>query len=581
MKLSRTFQILLVVFLSLGLYYPLLFAPLNSLDDVQMVNEILNSGEVSFLQLLLPNASGHYYRPLVYYTFILDQPFWGLQASFMHLENVLWHTLNAVLVFLVAGKALGRYRLPQGGALAAALIFALHPINTEAVNWISGRTDLMAATFVLAALWALLQALETGRALWAMAGAFALLLGTLCKETALFFLPGALLVAVFWESQRGAPLRTLVQRFRARLAFFVPFVFSAVVYLALRHAALSQADHGTAMATGQVAGAVANPQTTLNDIVKALGFYIKKLFLPWPLNFAIIHVPEPYLVPGLLVLACCCYLLWRRDLVAAFFLISLSVLSPAFLVLITRMAWTPIAERYLYIPCAAFSIAVVLACQLAVQRWGGQKTLALLSLPLFAGAAWGTCQRNLVWQDNLALFDDAVRQTPDFAPARNELAGALIQHGRIAEGRSMLKKNRAEGSVKNWHLTVLNAAGAMSAEGDLEGARSLLTESLDPKSPNYGAFLKQLVGVDRKRLAEATDPAKVRQIRRELILNLDTLARLTGESTAWYQSGQVRLAAGERAEAAAAFERAYQTAPPGAAHRLPAKKLAESLTASR
>lgn len=575
MRLGRNFKILLVLLLVVGLYYPLLFAPFTSLDDLQMVNQILNAESSTFLQLLLPHSSGEYYRPLVYYSFVLDQPLWGLQAGFMHLENLLCHALNAVLVFLVAEKVLRRFNLPKGGALAAALLFGLHPINTEAVDWISGRTDLTAGTFVLAALWALLLALETHRVRWALAAAFACFLGTLCKETALFFLPGALAVLLFWETP--ASLQAMLRSFRERLGFFLPLLFSAVAYLYLRHAAHGKGDPGISMATGPLLGAAPHQQTLLKDVVKTLGFYAKKLFFPWPLNFAIIHVPDYYLIPGLLLLACCCYLLWRRDLVAALFLASLGLLSPAFLVLVSRMAWTPIAERYLYIPCAVFSIALVVAAQLAARRWGGGQLLPLLLVPALAAGLWGSFQRNLVWQDNLALFSDAVRQSPDFAPARNELASALISHGRIAEGRSMLKQNRVGNSIKNWHLTVLNAAGAMAADGDLEGARAQLTQSIDPKSPNYDSYLKLLISIDRQRLGKASDPRKVHELRRELSRNLDILAQRTGDSSTWYRSGQVHLAAGERPEAAAAFQRAYQTAPANAPYRLPAAKLAESL----
>src|SRR5690242_10177233 len=68
----------------------------------------------------------------------------------MHLENVLFHLLNVLLLFAVAR----RYAPEQEGrppllALTAALLFALHPINAEAVNWISGRSDLIACFFVL------------------------------------------------------------------------------------------------------------------------------------------------------------------------------------------------------------------------------------------------------------------------------------------------------------------------------------------------------------------------------------------------------------------------------------------------
>ena len=90
----------------------------------------------------------HYYRPLITLSFFLDMQIWGLQPLGFHLTNVLAHAAVTLAVLAVARRALG-------GAPAAticALAFALHPLHTESVSFVSGRTDVIATFFFLLAL---------------------------------------------------------------------------------------------------------------------------------------------------------------------------------------------------------------------------------------------------------------------------------------------------------------------------------------------------------------------------------------------------------------------------------------------
>src|SRR6266545_3242341 len=83
--------------------------------------------------------ASHYYRPLVTLTFFLDLQIWGLRPLGFHLTNVLAHLAVTLAVLAVARRAL------QGEltAVACALVFALHPLHTESVSFVSGRTDVV------------------------------------------------------------------------------------------------------------------------------------------------------------------------------------------------------------------------------------------------------------------------------------------------------------------------------------------------------------------------------------------------------------------------------------------------------
>ena len=84
-----------------------------------------------------------YYRPVTTLSYVLDYWIWGLQPFGYHLTNVLLHASCSVWVGLI----LMRLEFDSGPAILAALLFAVHPIHTESVAWISGRTDLLAFFF--------------------------------------------------------------------------------------------------------------------------------------------------------------------------------------------------------------------------------------------------------------------------------------------------------------------------------------------------------------------------------------------------------------------------------------------------
>src|SRR5262249_13320315 len=81
------------------------------------------------------------YRPLTIFSFSLEYPIWGVWAPGFRITNLLLHTLNGWLVFLLARGLLGS----PTAALASAVVYLIHPIQTEAVVSIVGRSELLAA----------------------------------------------------------------------------------------------------------------------------------------------------------------------------------------------------------------------------------------------------------------------------------------------------------------------------------------------------------------------------------------------------------------------------------------------------
>jgi len=93
---------------------------------------------------------GRYYRPVVSATYAIDYSIWGLDPYGFHLTNVIIHIIACLLLFKIFSILFWRYKYRNLFSLFATLIFAVHPIHTEAVSWISGRTDSFVTMFFFA-----------------------------------------------------------------------------------------------------------------------------------------------------------------------------------------------------------------------------------------------------------------------------------------------------------------------------------------------------------------------------------------------------------------------------------------------
>lgn len=577
MQLSNRYKILFILFVVLGVYYPVIFAGANSIDDQRMLLQLADIEQVDWKGLFLPSG-GFYYRPLLMLSFIADKFLWDLTPSFMHLENVLIHAANAVLVFVLANrffteKELLKYELP----LICALLFALHPINTEPVVWISGRTDPLACLFVLLSLLSLLKGLDNNRYSYLFLSSVLLLLGCMSKEVAVFFLPGACLMMLYWHQQQSGG-QNLLQLLRDKswqlLALLTPFFLAGSVYALLRlfsHRSNSK---------GILSVFEGNPHDLFNTvrvIFKVFGFYVKKLFLPLPLNFAIIQFNHNYVWLGIGTFFLLFYIAWRRTMISALFLTTFFLIIPAILVSLSHIAWTPVAERYLYLPTVFFVIGMVSCAQSGLSRINRAAWILPVFLIILLPAAYFSEQRIIIWQDNLTLYQDTFEKSPDFLLLRNELAIALIHKGKTDEARLQLETAKKLDPKKTNVLIYVNQAMSKMQQGKLLEARAVLLETFTEKKSANAEVLKVLAKIDESRLfkLKGKNPQERRDIYREIMDTHDHLYRKTKDPVSLYRGGQMALFLGETKMAGDYFAKAYQAAPDGTYFKPAAKKLAE------
>ncbi|MEE2828699.1 MAG: hypothetical protein VX498_05900, partial [Myxococcota bacterium] len=310
-----------------------------------------------------------YYRPLFLLSLGLDGLLWPGSASGFHAQSIGWH-LVAVLFFFLLLRSLFR----SGPALLGAVIFGLHPIQSEAVAWISARSDPMAAAFMFAGLWLLLPA-RPGRPRLVLGGLL-LLLAMLCKETAVaaFVLLVGLDFARWGRPQAGAR--------------YLAAGLAAVSWFGLR----------------SLAG-LSGPSLSLLDPtegVRVLVVYLARIVWPWPLRVGR-HLQELDTAPGEWAAAGLCtvlllVLIYRgRRWAVAGLLFALATFLP---VLLSIEAHGQLGERYLYLPVAGVGLALAGV----FSRWAPYRLLAGLALLVGLAGALGVSLRLPDWRDSESLW---------------------------------------------------------------------------------------------------------------------------------------------------------------------------------
>ena len=154
-------------------------------DDFAQIGKILGGD----LSVVWGKAHGGFFRPLFILSYLIDIKIWGARPLGFHLTNVVLHSLNAFLTFILSLRMVESLKLTAGTkraiAIGAGALFLLHPSHTEAVSWISGRADLIATFFCLASLLSYLAYARTKRTSQLALSLLCFALALLAKESAI------------------------------------------------------------------------------------------------------------------------------------------------------------------------------------------------------------------------------------------------------------------------------------------------------------------------------------------------------------------------------------------------------------
>ncbi len=572
MRVKNRYLILALVSLTLSVYYSAIFGGVNSVDDVHIIDVYGVNGHVTLKDILMP-GKGFYFRPLVELSYYLDSRLWGLEKSFLHLENIILHTLNAVLVYLVSARVF-RITGRKSASLPflSAALFALHPVNTEAVSWIAGRTDPLAAFFVLSSTLFLMDYLENNRISAFLLSLAFLFTGLFAKESVIVFLPAVFFFLFARPNVVGEGRPDKCSNRKKILLVAVSTIVAVTLFLVW----FSGKKAGDAMSMVLSTSGSKSVESLIVSL-KALGFYVKKLFVPVPLNFAISSVEDYYLFPGISALCMLVICLWKRSVYSLFMLGAFLLICPALVVSMAGVSWTPVAERYLYIPSAFFAIGLVGYIAYFLERAKKESWIIPAMSLLIIPAGGIVMQRNEIWHDNLSLYTDTVKKSPDFAPARNELAVALIKEGKVEEGRAQLEfAHKMKPSNAN-SLIELNLLALKLRTLPVEQQRAELVLRVRDRKYTSLELLKMLSKLDESLLLGEKDANRRQIYAKEIIETNDRIYNEIRDPALLYRNGQLFLLMKDSGKASRYFRLAADNAPEGAYYKAAAEKLAREL----
>jgi hypothetical protein len=403
--LKRRYQIIFITLIVFEIFIPTILAGLCFVDDVQMFKGLLQMHDWNLKDVFTPG--GIYYRPLLSLSFILDKEFWLLNERVMHLENVLLHLLNVLLIYYLALALLPDHEKEESVLpLTAALCFGLHPINTEAVNWISGRTDLMAGTFVFLSALYLVKFRKDNKQLFLVVLSLSLLLGVLSKEVAMAFLPAVFLILIANNHENLTTEHHTDKKNPKLLStvclFMTILTILALLYFLFRFHIFSS---GASSLGKTINIATTDPNHALLACLRAFGFYVKKLYAPLPLDFTIREVDPLYELLALPVLLLCFLIAFKRTLRTALFTAGIFLITPSLLIACGNIAWMPYAERYVYVSSAFIIIPSAFYIRKKLEPIRNRTLIKVGVSALFIIIAMVTLERNIYWMKTTAPYD--------------------------------------------------------------------------------------------------------------------------------------------------------------------------------
>jgi tetratricopeptide (TPR) repeat protein len=404
----------------------------------------------------------------VNYSFALNYHFGQLGPRGYRLVNIAIHTFNALLLAAIARRTLrlsyfeGRFDGVAGPlALAAALLWAVHPLVTETIVYVTQRTELMVAFFYMATIYGSLSFWEADRSTtkfaWLILAVLACWAGMASKEV---MASAPIMVLLF---DRTFVSGSLANAWNRSPLLYVGLFAGWTILLLLNYSGPRSASVGFHLGVSAADYWFTQAQILL--------MYLKLAIWPWPLS---IHYDPPYLktfgeawmyvLPVVGLAAGTLYLLWRGTAVGYASTFIFAILTPTMVVpVVTEVA----AEKRMYLPLAMLTVLVVAGGYDLLSRvMKGWYALALVGCAsvLLAGAGGVVSAHRLAaFRDELTIWLDVLEHNPRAATAQYNVGTILLERGEPQESIDYFQ--RALETEANYAKAEFNLGTALSAVG--------------------------------------------------------------------------------------------------------------------
>ena len=427
--------------------------------------------------LLAPEHSPTQARPIVSLSLAVNHAIGGLEVRGYRIVNIALHILCSLVLFGVVRRALRSERLRQrfggasgGIALVCALLWLVHPVQSECINYISQRSESLMALFYLLTLYCAIRAIRCDRRKWWYgASVLSCALGMACKQP-MITAPAMVLLfdLVFWPG-------TIRQMLRRRWVLYAGLAatWGVLATLMIRF-------HDTNVT---FSGSVTAVQYAMHQCVVVVR-YLRMAIWPHPLALdygwakvlPLADVAPSAAALAVVLIATIAAIIYRPMIgfLGAWFFVILSPTS-SFVPLQTEVG----AERRMYLPLAGLTVLVVIAGYVCLsrvakrlpkrgagagrataggfKRWAG----AVLVIVVAGAMSWATARRNEDYRSTVSIWRTAVNALPQVPRAHYNLALALQLEGELDEAiRHYRQAIQLDPNYPDAHNNVGNALAA-------------------------------------------------------------------------------------------------------------------------
>jgi tetratricopeptide (TPR) repeat protein len=417
--------LLVGLFATFQAYAPALHGPFL-FDDSYLPMNVPNLAHGPFLQSLRG------VRPLLMASYWVNERLAGSDTTQYHAWNVLIHFLNALLVYFIVRKLLQRAAAPPKLALFAAGLFLLHPLQTETVAYIAGRSDGLSSLFCFGA-FALFLYRRSPAITWPVAlGVIALFGAAMATKENTVVLPALLLLTdYFWNP--GFSLDGIRRNWRLYALMAAGSAIGAAKVIQVLTSSVSAGFRVKGLAWYQY----------LFTQFRVVFTYLRLFLFPtgqtvdydYPISHTIMEHGAILGLIGILALVGAAIYYHRRYPLASYgFFAFLILLAPTSSLIPID---DPISERRVYLPMIGLLlVAIDLIRRIRVPTTA--LTAALGAVLLIAAAM--TYRRSIVWSGAIPLWEDAVKESPTKARAHFQLAFAYYDANLCNEAEEQYRK---------------------------------------------------------------------------------------------------------------------------------------------
>ena len=473
--MKKTGVIIVLLMLAAAPFLPALKAGFTNWDDNRLVtgNPDLNGLNLANIGAMFSRQVNGTYIPLTELSFALEKKLFGLDPFFYHLDNIILHGLNAVLVLLLISMLTG----DRMAAFCAALLWAAHPLRVESVVWVTERKDVLYGLFFLISLCAYLNWRKIGVRRYYVFSIISFALAGLAKGTAVT-LPLVLLLAD-WRERGKVSKEDLLNK--------LPYLALAVPIIA---AGIQAQQSPNPELHGQMPLGLENIFIACHNLI----FYLSKT--AWPSNLSI-YYPYPRLNQGWLPAAflaaplAAAGLGWllayslRRSREAVFWSLFFALTALPILQFKRLLGEAVAADRYIYIPAIGLFCLLILGLRRLFRKFSLKQALPAVSIALYLPLTLVSWQQSRIWHDDISLWTSLVRQQPGLELPYYKRAVAYAQRKDFPRAVSDFK--RVVEINPNFSSNFNNLASAYGSWGQQDSAIAYLNQAIaiKPSDPEY------------------------------------------------------------------------------------------------